>query len=77
MGSLGKKLAGLFGAPSNTPRAPVLPTPPDPSDEAIKKAKLMERRRQLGLMGQGSTWLTGARGDTNAPTTKTKTLLGE
>lgn len=52
------------------------PPRPDQSDEAIKAAKLAERRRQMGLSGTSSTWLTGARGDSNAPTTGVKTLLG-
>lgn len=66
----------LFGS-TDTPKIPLQPRPADPTDEAIKKAKLMERRRQLGLSGTESTWLTGARGDTTTPTVAYKTLLGE
>jgi len=56
------------------PAAP--PAAPEMQDVAIRNAKLMERRRQLGMAGRGSTWLTGARGDTVVPTVGTKTLLG-
>lgn len=66
--------------PIDKPKLPTAPAaaPPAPEmqDEAIKNAKLMERRRQLGLAGRGSTWLTGARGDTTPVSTGTKTLLG-
>jgi hypothetical protein len=36
----------------------------------------MERRRQLGLQGRMSTFLTTAQGDQSPPTTAPKTLLG-
>jgi hypothetical protein len=66
---------GMFSAPQLKP-TPAAPAVPDLSEEAIRNAKLMERRRQLGLSGRGSTWLTGARGDTAPPDVGVKTLLG-
>lgn len=62
------------------PEVPALPAPlpaaPDAGDQAIQNARLMERRRQLGMQGRSSTWLTGARGDTTAPEVGVRTLLG-
>jgi hypothetical protein len=66
--------------PTKKPPMPDMPGAPPPApemqDEAIRNAKLAERRRQLGLAGRQSTWLTGARGDTNQPTIGAATLLG-
>ncbi len=70
-------LADMMGRPKSPTMPGAAPSPADPSVDAIRKAKLMERRRQLGLVGDQSTWLTGARGDTNQPEVATKTLLGE
>lgn len=39
------------------------PAQPDVADEAIRNARIMERRKQLGLMGRMSTFLTGGKGD--------------
>ncbi len=61
------------------PKLPPLPgMPENPTDntETIRAARLMERRRQLGLRGRQSSWLTGARGDSTEPVLATKTLLG-
>ncbi len=58
------------------------PAAPDAGDVALRNARLMERRRQLGLLGRMSTFLTTADGDktgavTSAPTiTANKVLLG-
>jgi hypothetical protein len=68
------RIMGGGGGDEGKPPDP--PPPAELSDPAIRAAKLMERRRQLGLHGRGSTWLTGARGDTNEPTTAKTTLLG-
>jgi hypothetical protein len=43
------------------------PPPIDPSDEAIKNARIFERRRQLGLQGRMSTFLTTAQEESPAP----------
>ena len=79
LGQSAKKVvdAVLPKAP-DAPRAPgQLPKPPEQSDEAIVAAKIMERRRQIGLMDASQTWLTGARGDNSPATVGYKTLLGE
>lgn len=70
-----------MGNPFKQPKVPSMPTMaitvPDAADTAIRNAKLMERRRQLGLEGRRSTWLTGARGDSTSDlVTATKTILG-
>jgi hypothetical protein len=51
--------------------------PPDATDEAIKNARMFERRQQLGMQGRMSTFLQtagksdgeGGNGNLNAPTT--------
>lgn len=59
------------------PKMPDAPPPPaDPADEALRQARLMERRKQLGLQGRMSTFLTTAQGDQAPATLGTKTLLG-
>jgi hypothetical protein len=70
----GNSLGVLFGSPPD-PGAP--PKPPDPADEAVKNARLMERRKQLGLQGRMSTFLTTAQSDQpqSAPAAQS-TLLG-
>jgi hypothetical protein len=48
-----------------TPTKPNLPTPPsapDPADAAVRNARLMERRKQLGLTGRMSTFITTSQG---------------
>lgn len=70
---------GSYSAPP-VPDAP--PPPPSESDVAIRNAKLQERRRQLGLQGIRSTFLTmltpggdGGRAQSSA-TPPTTTVLG-
>lgn len=63
------------------PDMPPPPTPPPPAvdvtDKAIQNARTMERRKQLGLQGRMSTFLTTRQGGetqaspTAAPTPKT------
>jgi len=67
---------GMFTAPPKLQPTAAAPAVPDLSEEAIRNAKLMERRRQIGLSGRGATWLTGARGDITPPNIGVKTLLG-
>ncbi len=67
---------GLFGGAPKVPPVYSAPPLPDASDEAVRNARLMERRRQLGLQGRMSTFLTTAQGDQSPPTTAPKTLLG-
>lgn len=59
----------LFGGSPNIPPAAALavPPPPDPTDEALKKARLAARGRALTGMGIGQTFLTGPLGDLSAP----------
>jgi hypothetical protein len=52
------------------------PPPADPTDDALRRARLMERRKELGLQGRMTTFLTGAQGDTAPAQIGTKTLLG-
>lgn len=68
---------GLFPTPS-MPKLQGVPPTPDAADEALRNAKIMERRKQLGLQGRMSTFLTTAQGD-QAPaqsSAPTKSLLG-
>jgi len=68
---------GIFSSsPALPPMPGTPPPPPDAADIALRNAKLMERRRQLGLQGRLTTFLTGAQGDTAPPTTQQTTLLG-
>src|SRR5512142_2559180 len=69
---------GIFAKPDvpDLPAPEKAPAPADPTDEQIKNAKLMERRRQLGLSSPEQTWLTGARGDTTSPDVAYNTVLG-
>jgi hypothetical protein len=66
-----------MGGPSIKLQQPATTAAPDAGDEALNNARIMERRRQLGLMGRMSTFLTTAQGD-QAPAASTvqKTLLG-
>lgn len=58
-------------------QAALVPKAPDPADEAVRNARLMERRKQLGLQGRMSTFLTTAQGDqTTAAPRAQQTLLG-
>jgi hypothetical protein len=41
---------------------PSPPPPPDAADTAVKNARLAERRRQIGLQGRLSTFLTDYQG---------------
>lgn len=60
------------------PGVPALPPTPDTADEAVQNARIMERRKQLGLQGRMSTFLTTAQGDqAPAQTSAPKTLLGQ
>lgn len=67
---------GIFSSQSLPPMPGAPPPPPDQADMALRNAKLQERRRQLGLMGRMTTFLTGSQGDTSQPATDPKTLLG-
>lgn len=49
-----------------------LPPPPDAADQAVQAARIFERRKQLGLQGRMSTFLTTAQGD-QAPAQPTAT----
>jgi len=62
----------------NIPPAPRLPDAPDAADEALNNARTMERRKQLGLQGRMSTFLTTAQGEKPAQgaPAPAKTLLG-
>jgi hypothetical protein len=56
-----------------------VPAQPDAADEAIRNARIMERRKQTGLAGRMSTFLTGGKGDEQnlvPDPTINKTLLG-
>jgi len=66
-----------MGAPS-VPAPPPLPAPaPDAADAAVQAARTMERRKQLGLKGRMSTYLTTAQGEEEAPPSGGKTMLGQ
>lgn len=69
---------GLFSAPS-FPKAQKPPAAPDAADEALQNARIMERRKQLGLQGRMTTFLTTAQGDQApaASSATSKTFLGE
>lgn len=69
-------MAAMFSTPSPPPMPGSPPPPPDQADLALRNAKLQERRRQLGLQGRMTTFLTGSQGDTSAPPSPMKTLLG-
>lgn len=66
----------MFSSPEPPPMPGAPPPPPDQADLALRNAKLQERRRQLGLQGRMTTFLTGSQGDTSQPPTAMKTLLG-
>jgi hypothetical protein len=62
------------------PPTPRMPDPPDAADQAINNARTMERRKQLGLQGRLTTFLTTAQGDkgpSSAGAPQAKTLLGQ
>lgn len=64
----------------NIPPPAKVPDPPDAADQAINNARVMERRKQLGLQGRLTTFLTTSQGDkgpssAGAPQAG-KTLLG-
>jgi hypothetical protein len=76
--SLGASLGGMAGgAIDGGPSLPTVPKAPDPADDAVRNARLMERRKQLGLQGRMSTFLTTAQGDqAPAKASTQQTLLG-
>jgi hypothetical protein len=65
----------------NIPPAARVPDPPDAADQAINNARTMERRKQLGLQGRLTTFLTTAQGDKGSSSAGApqvaKTLLGQ
>lgn len=65
----------------NIPQAPRMPDAPDAADQAINNARTMERRKQLGLQGRLTTFLTTAQGDKGMPNSagapQVRTLLGQ
>jgi hypothetical protein len=64
-----------MGTPSLPPPPP---SGPDAADQALQSARIMERRRQLGLQGRMSTFLSTQQ-DNNLPSgggSTGKTLLG-
>jgi hypothetical protein len=65
-------------ATPSLPKLPAGPPPaPDAADEAVRNARLMERRRQLGLQGRMSTYLTTAQdGQSFVQANGTTTILG-
>lgn len=70
--------AGMNKLLPKMPKPPTLPPTPDAADEAVQNARIMERRKQLGLQGRMSTFLTTAQGDqAPAQTSAPKTLLGQ
>ena len=76
--SLGMAVGGGIGSLLDQPSLPTPPKAPDPADDAVRNARIMERRKQLGLQGRMSTFLTTAQGD-QAPaqsSASTTTLLG-
>lgn len=79
MGEAVRGFSNLIDAgPVSVPKPTLLtPKPPD-AEESVINAKLMARRKQLGLISgdMDTSWLTGARGDSNPPPIGTKTLLG-
>jgi hypothetical protein len=42
------------------------PLAPDATDEAVQNARIMERRKQIGMTGRMSTFLTTSGGDSSA-----------
>lgn len=65
---------------SPSPAQPAsLPPPPaqDPNALAEQDAKALAAAKRLAAGGRASTQLTGDLGDTSAPTTATKILLGQ
>lgn len=63
---MGKKIKG-----ADDPN-PLPPLAPDATDDAVQAARIMERRKQIGMNGRMSTFLTTAsdQGQTNnTPTT--------
>jgi hypothetical protein len=47
-------------------KAALPPLAPDATDEAVQNARIMERRRQIGMNGRMSTFLTTSGGDSSA-----------
>jgi hypothetical protein len=71
---LAKDLFGGTDAPKiDPPVAP--PPPPDLTDQAVRLAKLAQRRRLMAGQGLGSTFISGPLGDGSAPSTS-KPVLG-
>src|SRR3954451_10212445 len=76
---LGGQVAGALGLGGSDSQAaqPLIPPPlpPDATDEEIRKAVLMQRRRLLLGQGQGSTFISGSMGDLGSFST-TKSSAG-
>jgi len=66
-----------MGSP-NIPETPTPPPPPDAADTAVRNARLAERRRQIGLQGRLSTFLTDYQGQkqSSASAPPASSLLG-
>ena len=63
----------------NVPPPARMPDPPDAADQALNNARTMERRKQLGLQGRMSTFLTtsqGEKGPNSAGAPQSKNMLG-
>lgn len=70
-------MGGLFGGAPD-PQPVQAPTPPaiDPGAQAQADQVARDKAIALRAGGRASTILTGGMGDTTAPTTASKTLLG-
>jgi hypothetical protein len=55
---------------------PAPPPPPDLTDEAVQRAAMLQRRRQLLGQGLGSMFVSGPLGDMSAPPTLQTTATG-
>jgi hypothetical protein len=67
---LGDSAAGAIGMGKKIKGAddpnPLPPLSPDATDEAVQNARIMERRKQIGMNGRMSTFLTTSGGDSAA-----------
>jgi len=73
-----KGLSSVLGGDSTPALAPLLAPPPvpDATDEEIKQAVLMQRRRLLVGQGIGSTFISGPMGDASGFATSKSTAGG-